>query len=352
MTYEEKLDLILKAIIQARKSAVKEQSVKLYINDDNGLSPIGKDEVRDILYKLEVEEKILSINNTYNRLLPSDQQPKNPSYLLIDIRIGFDKWYSNYLIKNRTRIENLTKTNLDEIYTVLTQIEEQMQIAQSDKFNFGFVASTYALEGYDTEDVDNLIDGYIRVLDYLKKLGVITDYTHGVMSVDADITLNINNYYELLDRVKTVKSQHVTLNPIPPEPTKKDEAKNQDADIVYKIIYTKQRQIILNDDTQIANPDFNSENDLVFSFLYENPHKRFTKEQIEKAIGGKLNKDFHKIIENLGFEGDTKKVFFSVSKNAIEFRNPITKQDLQEIKKPLTRMIKGGGKLVLPPLHR
>ena len=116
---------------------------------------------------------------------------------------------------------------------------------------------------------------------------------------------------------------------------------------MYQITYTKQRQVLMNN-AQISKPDFNSENDLVFSFLYENPNRRISKEEIEKAIGGKLTKSLHKIVENLGFEGDTKEVFFSVSKNAIEFRNAITKKDLEEMKKPLIKLIKGGGRLVIP----
>jgi len=56
MTYEEKLDLILSVISEARKGAVKNQSVKLYISEGNGLSQIGKDETRDILYKLQIED--------------------------------------------------------------------------------------------------------------------------------------------------------------------------------------------------------------------------------------------------------------------------------------------------------
>lgn len=69
MTYEEKLDLILKAIIEAQKATINGQSTKLYIKADNGLETIGKDEVRDILLKLQLEDNVLKINDMYNRLL-------------------------------------------------------------------------------------------------------------------------------------------------------------------------------------------------------------------------------------------------------------------------------------------
>lgn len=126
------------------------------------------------------------------------------------------------------------------------------------------------------------------------------------------------------------------------------ESKQDKKDADYKITYTKQRQILLNDNAQIGKPDFNSENDLVFSLLYEHPNERFTREQIEKEVGVTLTKSLHKIVENLGFEGDTKEAFFSVSKNAIQFRNPVTKEQLREMRQPFLKTVKGGGKIVLP----
>lgn len=47
MTYEEKLDLILKAIIEARKLARKGQPTKLYLTSDNGLKPLNPNEIYD-----------------------------------------------------------------------------------------------------------------------------------------------------------------------------------------------------------------------------------------------------------------------------------------------------------------
>lgn len=207
MKYEEKLDIILNAISDARKGAVKNQSAKIYINEGNGLSQIGKDETRDILYKLQVEENILSLNNTYNRLLPQAEQPQNLPYLLIDIRLGFDKWYSNYLITKKGQLEKLTESNFNEIYLVLTQIEEQLQFNRSEKFNFSFVSSFRDVEGYNIEDVDDLANGYLKVLEYLKKVGVVKKYSRGEMALDADIILNINQYYDLLDRAKKIKAE-------------------------------------------------------------------------------------------------------------------------------------------------
>jgi hypothetical protein len=95
-----------------------------------------------------------------------------------------------------------------------------------------------------------------------------------------------------------------------------------------KITYTNGREIFLNNIFLIGKPDFNGENDLVFSYLFKNPNKPFTKNEIERVIGEALQKSLHKIVENLGFGGDLKKVFFSVSKDSIQFNNPISKKQM------------------------
>ncbi len=101
-----------------------------------------------------------------------------------------------------------------------------------------------------------------------------------------------------------------------------------DSENIHRIIYTKNREILLNN-IQIARPDFDSENDLVFSYLYEHPNVKISKSQIEKELNVKLLKDFDKIVENLGFKGDVRKIFFNVPKNSILFRNPVIKCDLE-----------------------
>lgn len=102
-------------------------------------------------------------------------------------------------------------------------------------------------------------------------------------------------------------------------------------EVVYRITYTKRREILLNNEIRIANPDFDSENDVVFEYIYMHPDQKLTKEQIEQAINRKIGKSFHKILENLNFAGNRKRAFFSVSSSSILFRNPITRADLTEL---------------------
>jgi hypothetical protein len=113
------------------------------------------------------------------------------------------------------------------------------------------------------------------------------------------------------------------------EQQKQDDKKDNKA--VLKITYTSSRQVMLNSVFQLAKPSLNGTNDLVFNHLYQNPGKLFSKQQLEAAIRQKISKTLHKIVENLGFKGDLAKAFFSVSKNNILFRNPISREELNDM---------------------
>jgi hypothetical protein len=110
--------------------------------------------------------------------------------------------------------------------------------------------------------------------------------------------------------------------------------------ILYYITFSMSNEIILNDMLVIAKPNLNSENGEVFHYLFEHPNKMITKKELEQSIGQSIGKDFHKIVENLGFTGDLRKTFFQVSNNALLFRNPITKADFDQLGIPPLRISK------------
>lgn len=353
MTYEEKLDLIIKAIVEARKPTRKGQDTKLYLTSDNGLKPLDPNEIYDILLKLQDDEGILfvqDIPSAIKKLFETDFERKD--YFILEIKEIFGSWYEKRLIANKSRLENLSEINLNNIIHIMHLIERELELDQSEKITIGFVSSLHELEGYEREDIDEIVNSYTRGLGYLKNIGVVKNYTISDMTLSSEITLDIARFFEVLERINSLgqsEKEKQKENKIKEKTVEKTSNQQPESkiDVVYEITYTKQRQILMNN-VQIGKPDFNSENDLVFSFLYIHPNESFTKEQIEKAVGVKLNKSLHKIVENLGFEGDTKEVFISASKNAIQFRNPITKKDLEEMKKATIKLVKGGGKLLLP----
>lgn len=108
--------------------------------------------------------------------------------------------------------------------------------------------------------------------------------------------------------------------------------KKKEESLKAEILYTADRNIILNNQFLIAKPNFNSENDLIFNFLFRHPYQSFSRKEIESEIGIKLFKDFDKIVENLGFKKDLRRIFFDVSKDKISFRNPVTGEQLKQMK--------------------
>ncbi len=98
---------------------------------------------------------------------------------------------------------------------------------------------------------------------------------------------------------------------------------------IYRISQGYQHEIIINGSGLLRKPHFHKTNDLVFSFLLKHPNKTFTRQQIEEAIGTSMGKSFNTILNELKFTGEFRKIFFPhVSKNAIEFRNPVNTNDL------------------------
>lgn len=120
----------------------------------------------------------------------------------------------------------------------------------------------------------------------------------------------------------------------PATPRQTDKAaktqETQAQDIVYEVKYLKGREILVNS-FLIAKPDFNRENEIVFTYIYRRPNERISKEKIENENGIKLTKTLPKILENLGFVGELRKVFFDVSNEGLLFRNKVAKKDLDEL---------------------
>ena len=108
--------------------------------------------------------------------------------------------------------------------------------------------------------------------------------------------------------------------------------------MVYEIKLTTSREILLNN-LVLARPEFGSENEIVFRYLFDNPNRPVKLDELQKRMGDQaIKKTLHKIVENLGFQGDLKDAFFSVTKDSILFRNPIRKEDMKKLGKDWLRI--------------
>ncbi|MFA5184517.1 MAG: hypothetical protein WC456_03230 [Patescibacteria group bacterium] len=81
----------------------------------------------------------------------------------------------------------------------------------------------------------------------------------------------------------------------------------------------------------IAKPHFESENDYFATYITNNPGKKLTNQEFVKFKNSKMTKKFDQIINDLGFKGNIKKLFFpNISIKAVEFRNQITMEDMKK----------------------
>lgn len=79
----------------------------------------------------------------------------------------------------------------------------------------------------------------------------------------------------------------------------------------------------------IASPQFDSSNDNAFQALYERSGQKLTLDELRKITRDPTIEDLHKVVENLNFVGPPKRLFFRVSKGAIQFDRTVTLSQLK-----------------------
>lgn len=120
-----------------------------------------------------------------------------------------------------------------------------------------------------------------------------------------------------------------------------DSTKNQilgTNDILYRIVYTSKREILLDGKYLLSKPNFKSENEVVFTYVFNNSGKTITLKEIEANTRIKLTKSLPVIMDKLGFKKDIKKLFLDVSKSSIFFKKEITREDFEQTKMERVRL--------------
>ncbi len=112
--------------------------------------------------------------------------------------------------------------------------------------------------------------------------------------------------------------------------------RTDDPRIALEILFTSGDIVLVNRVTgrtrTLARPDFGSANDDIFQLLFANPGRRYSRIEIEAAIDNPRFKPLHKIVENLNFKGQLRKLFFDVSATAIRFKNKVAFGDLATLR--------------------
>jgi hypothetical protein len=117
------------------------------------------------------------------------------------------------------------------------------------------------------------------------------------------------------------------------------EIENQ-ADILYEVKYSEHSREIKLNSILLAKPDFESENERLFTYVYSKQNEPIKVSDIEGYYKIKFKKSISDIIRDLGFKGKTRQVFFPVAdKNKVMFTNPISKKYFIENDLPVISMV-------------
>lgn len=235
----------------------------------------------------------------------------------------------SYFDRNRMVDLSLSSEQNKDRYISVGQIKQLQEMPETERQQ---VLNNNLTEKH-REDMESYKEMSLKLVDdAIKKLTTqlpkLPDFDNPTLS-DTKIILPPNYQAETVGLLKKLVEQKDS-NGL----TTKDDG------VIFTVSYSKNREIILNGLLVLGQPRLNGENDQVFSYLMNNPNITVTKKQIEEGKSAKITKDFHKIIENLGFRGDLAKVFFSASKNTIRFNNPISNSDLSEMRITLLRLNK------------
>lgn len=211
MTYEEKLKKILFKLKEERKLTRKGHKTKVTFNNGSFTKVRIKD-ICKILLQLQDDENAVKIldaiefeeNAPVEKVItPSDDDDYLAAgIIIVELDKKFDDWYENYLIKEKSRIENISKENFESVFNALTLIENELQVSQSPKITINFVSSMSELDGYDNTDINELIVYYIKALTYLKNQEVIQGFTSEQNSVFSSITINVRSFDEIMEKAK------------------------------------------------------------------------------------------------------------------------------------------------------
>ncbi len=220
------------------------------------------------------------------------------------------------------KIPKYSRKALEKIWNVLQEIEETRQLSSpEDYIKLTFRPPNFYGSKLEFDEVARQRTAIVNRLVYLNAL---TDLDHKT-GMNGFLFFKVGPQYKVVFRMYEGQYKNAAR-----DYKKTNLPETEISDPVYEIRYSeKSREITINN-FLLKKPDFDSENERFFTYVYANPNKRIDTKDL-KAEGVVLKKTIHKVIENLGFTTQLKAVFFDVSKSSVRFKNPVSKSDLNEI---------------------
>ncbi len=343
MHFHEKINLTLDAIIKSRKKGAI-PFVTLNVTSFPKKLKITKSDISQALHHLEHKEFVLHVYPKPIVQIPEDQrndefvmapgvtrpkpylrshtiviplsktelleEKRRPSLeesdFVIKLYPRFEDWLSAYRLRNGNNLSKFPKKDLQSLIKLLVLIDQEMHLKSSQRFSLTL----------KNNPKDTLSLLYERgILEYFE---CTEDLPKTYMVQLILVSNKFDKFY-----IETYREF--------PRIFKRFGGLSKEK-IVYKLTKNWNGEIFLNGQL-FAKPDYDGENSQVISYLLEHPNKKVTKQEIEGSTKRSIGKDFHKIIDNLGFTKDLKKMFFpGVTTAALSFRNPITEEVFATLK--------------------
>ncbi len=264
---------------------------------------------------------------------PPEPTPENPviyNTFYVEVNEKFENWANYFLYADGSKVvvdkieRKYTRKSLEKIWGLLYEIENKRGITlKGDDISIPQVHFSKARNEREAIDYSKDRLSLLRKLEYEEyaiKDVVWPDDFHGYITfkLGSGYYDAYNFYKEEYEKVAKEYEANKSLEQTKDGP-------------VYKIIYTPNREILLDGRYLIAKPNFESENETVFTYIYNNPNRRITRKEIEEKTKKILTKTLPNILDKLRIKGDLKEAFFTVSSEAVEFRNPVTQEMLEKL---------------------
>jgi len=159
----------------------------------------------------------------------------------------------------------------------------------------------------------------------IKNNKVTTDY-FGLPHVPYDVQVLFLKIDTLIVNHNKQKNRYLNSLRKTKTPISKSEVTDK---ILYKVEYKFTGEIILNGKYLLAKVNPSGENDIFFSYVYNNPRREITSRELNEKLP-EFQKKFYRVINELGFKGELLTIFFPrTNKSVVYFQNDITETDLK-----------------------
>lgn len=143
MTYEEKFDIVVKAIKEARKMTLTGYDTKLKITHENRLQDLDLDDISSILAQLHTEHKIIKMVSTANAKFITGLDPwsEEQDYYALQVLDGFEKWD-----EKRTNDKSIRKESTGGQHSIRVEWSESFKWQGKD-----FIFGKYGKRGFNSK---------------------------------------------------------------------------------------------------------------------------------------------------------------------------------------------------------